>query len=192
MKPYPPYICVCILELLWIFSPSLLDWIFFPQNKNTRVFALVFQLHIAIQIKLDFYWFSICGTRPIKNGILLPKLFWPTVRKNCSSDRENLLKFQAEGQEFEKFLRSLKGCYLIIFASNVFPNSHLIQNCIQNQQQLLILYTFLNQMRVGKNIRRKDDKAKLFLYFFLNVELLKILRGVFRIKYLLMCVCHLL
>ena len=23
----------------------------------------------------------------MKNGILLPKLFWPTVRKNCSSDR---------------------------------------------------------------------------------------------------------
>ena len=27
-----------------------------------------------------------------RNGILLPKLFWPTMRKNCSSDRENLLK----------------------------------------------------------------------------------------------------
>ena len=27
------------------------------------------------------------------NGILLPKLFWPTVRKNCSSDRENFQKF---------------------------------------------------------------------------------------------------
>ena len=26
-----------------------------------------------------------------RNGILLPKLFWPTVRKNCSSDRENVL-----------------------------------------------------------------------------------------------------
>ena len=25
-------------------------------------------------------------------GILLPKLFWPTVRKNCSSVREKLLK----------------------------------------------------------------------------------------------------
>ena len=25
-----------------------------------------------------------------KNGILLPKLFWSTVRKNCSSDREQL------------------------------------------------------------------------------------------------------
>ena len=24
----------------------------------------------------------------IRNGILLPKLFWPTVRKNCPSDRE--------------------------------------------------------------------------------------------------------
>ena len=41
------------------------------------------------------------------NGILLPKLFWPTVRKNCSSDREKLLKFEAEGREFAKHLRSL-------------------------------------------------------------------------------------
>ena len=42
------------------------------------------------------------------NGILLPKLFWPTVRKNCSSDWEKNLKFEAEGQEFAKNLRSLK------------------------------------------------------------------------------------
>ena len=35
-------------------------------------------------------------------GILLPKLFWPTMRKKCSSDREKLLKFMAEGQEFSK------------------------------------------------------------------------------------------
>ena len=44
----------------------------------------------------------------IHYGILLPKLFWPTVRKNCTSDREKLLKFEAEGQEFAKFLRSLE------------------------------------------------------------------------------------
>ena len=43
-----------------------------------------------------------------RNGILLPKLFWPTVRKNCSSDWEKLLKFKAEGREFAKFLRSLE------------------------------------------------------------------------------------
>jgi hypothetical protein len=30
------------------------------------------------------------------------------VRKNCSRDREKLLKFVAEGREFAKFLKSLK------------------------------------------------------------------------------------
>ena len=45
-----------------------------------------------------------CG----RNGILLPKLLWPTVRKNCSSDRKKLLKFEAEGLEFAKNLRSLE------------------------------------------------------------------------------------
>ena len=30
------------------------------------------------------------------------------MRKNCYSDRENLLKFEAEGREFAKFLRSLE------------------------------------------------------------------------------------
>ena len=52
----------------------------------------------------------------------------------------------------------LKGSYPIIFVSNVFHNSHLIQKCIQIQQLLLILYTLLNQMRVVKNIRKKDDR----------------------------------
>ena len=42
------------------------------------------------------------------NGILLPKLFCPTVRKNCSSDREKLFEFEAEGREFPKFLRTLE------------------------------------------------------------------------------------
>ena len=30
------------------------------------------------------------------------------MRKNCSTDRETSLKFEAEGQEFAKFLRSLE------------------------------------------------------------------------------------
>ena len=41
-------------------------------------------------------------------GILLPKFFWPMVRKNSSCDREKLSKFEAEGQEFAKILRSLE------------------------------------------------------------------------------------
>ena len=42
----------------------------------------------------------------LKNGILLPKLLGPTVRKNCPSDREKT--FEIRGQEFAKFLRSLE------------------------------------------------------------------------------------
>ena len=56
--------------------------------------------------RLDFVWWWYF----IENGILLSILFWPTVRKNWSSDREKLLKFESEGQEFEfaNFLRSLE------------------------------------------------------------------------------------
>ena len=57
---------------------------------------------------------------PWGNGILLLKLFWPTVRKNFSSDRENLLKFHAEGQEFAKFLRSLEQFILTVKGQNYF------------------------------------------------------------------------
>ena len=47
----------------------------------------------------------------MKNGILLPKLLlW---EKNFSGDREKLLKFEAEGQEFlrslEQFIQTVKG-----------------------------------------------------------------------------------
>ena len=52
----------------------------------------------------------------VRNGILLPKFFWPTVRKKCFSDREKLLKFEAEGGEFakcfsspEQFIQTVKG-----------------------------------------------------------------------------------
>ena len=54
------------------------------------------------------------------NGILLPKLFWHTVRKNCSSDREKLLKFEAEGRELAKFLRSLEQFMQTVKGQNNF------------------------------------------------------------------------
>ena len=56
----------------------------------------------------------------IRNGILLPKLFRPTVRKNCSSDQEKLLKIEAEGREFAKFLRSLKQFIQTVKGQNNF------------------------------------------------------------------------
>ena len=39
---------------------------------------------------------------------MLPKLFWPTMRSKCSSYQEKLLKFEAEGWEFAKYLRLLE------------------------------------------------------------------------------------
>ena len=36
------------------------------------------------------------------------KIVLTYCEKNCSSDREKLLKFEAEGREFAKFLRSLE------------------------------------------------------------------------------------
>ena len=36
------------------------------------------------------------------NDILLAKLFRPILRKNCSSDREKLLKFEAEVENLQK------------------------------------------------------------------------------------------
>ena len=53
-------------------------------------------------------------------GILLPKLFLPTVRKKCSSDGEKLLKFEAEGREFSKFLRSLEQFIQTVKGQNNF------------------------------------------------------------------------
>ena len=60
-----------------------------------------------------------------KNGILLPKLFWPTVRKNCFCVRSKLLKFEAEGREFAKFLRSLEQFIQTVKGQNNFGNKML-------------------------------------------------------------------
>ena len=56
--------------------------------------------YVSIDIR-TLSWFS-AQNQPFRNGICLPKLFLPTVRKKNSSDREILLEFEAEGQEFAK------------------------------------------------------------------------------------------
>ena len=43
-----------------------------------------------------------------------------TVRKNCSSNQEKLLKFEAEGQEFAKILRSLEQFIQTVKGQNIF------------------------------------------------------------------------
>ena len=42
------------------------------------------------------------------------------MRKNCYSDREKLLKFEAEGREFAKILRSLEQFIQAVKGQNKF------------------------------------------------------------------------
>ena len=42
------------------------------------------------------------------------------MRKNCSSDREKLLKFEAEGREFAENLRSLEQFVRTVKGQNNF------------------------------------------------------------------------
>ena len=48
------------------------------------------------------------------------------MRKNCSSDREKLLKFEAEGREFSKFLRSLEQFIQTVKGQNNFLKQNIL------------------------------------------------------------------
>ena len=51
------------------------------------------------------------------------------MRKNCSSDRENFLKFEAEGQEFENFLRALEQFIQAVKGQNNFWKQNAFLTC---------------------------------------------------------------
>ena len=51
------------------------------------------------------------------------------MRKNCSSDREKLLKFKAEGREFAKFLRSLEQFIQKVKGQNNFWEQNAFLTC---------------------------------------------------------------
>ena len=51
------------------------------------------------------------------------------MRKNCSSDQEKLLKFEAEGREFAQFLRSLEQFIQTVKGQKFFQNRMLFLTC---------------------------------------------------------------
>ena len=51
------------------------------------------------------------------------------MRKHCSSDREILLKFEAEGREFAKFLRSLEQFIQTVKVQNNFWQQNVVLTC---------------------------------------------------------------
>ena len=80
---------------------------------------------------------------------MLPKLFWPTVRKNCSSDGEKKMKFEAEDQEFAKILRSLEHFVWTLKVRTIFGNRMLFLTCswrflISNKLELKLKKKYLD------------------------------------------------
>ena len=85
----------------------LSSWIIGSQNGSTLTFGVRNK-----EKQANYHKLMVIGsyTKSIwrGNGILLLLLFWPAGRKKCASDREKLLKFETEGGEFAKILRSLE------------------------------------------------------------------------------------
>ena len=79
-----------------------------------------------------------------KFGILLPKLSLPTVRKNCSSDREKFLAFSLE---FPQFLRSLEQ-----FSSDERLEEFLVAECFFYFSWRFFRATRTIRIIIGKNI----------------------------------------
>ena len=75
-------------------------------KKDFFFIIIIYQNYQESHQKLDSFLEN--RSYDIRNGILLPKLFWRTVVKKCSNDREKLLKLEAEGREFAKLFRSLE------------------------------------------------------------------------------------
>ena len=68
------------------------------------------------------------GYQMKRNCILLPKLFWPTVRKNCSSNREKLLKNRGWRSRICKIFEITRTIYLNSEKSEQF----LVTECFFN------------------------------------------------------------
>ena len=89
-------------------------------TEKVSWFSIIYLPNSITHVTSILTFFEPSNVSIFENGILLPKLFWPTVRKNCSTDREKLLKFEAEGREFAKFLRSLEQFIQAVKCQNNF------------------------------------------------------------------------
>ena len=74
------------------------------------------------------------------------------MRKNCSSDREKLLKFKAESREFSNFLRSLEQFIQTVKGQNNFwlQNAFLTYSWIFLRSNKLETITII--IHIGKQI----------------------------------------
>ena len=80
----------------------------------------------SVQKYMTFYVPSGHWNKIWTSRILLQQLFWPSIRRNYSSDKEFFLKFEAEGEEFAKNFRSLEQFVQAVKIITIFGNRMLL------------------------------------------------------------------
>ena len=100
------------------------------------------------------------------NGILLPKLFWPTLRKNCSSDQE---KFFWNSRLKAKFFEITRTIYSNSERSEQFLVTECFFNLFLEVSQIKKIRTII--FKIGKNYWNLEICRK-------SLKNLKILPGV--------------
>ena len=79
-----------------------------------------------------------------KNGILLPKLFWPTVRKNCFSDREKLLNSRLKAKNLQYFWDHYYNLFKLWKIRTIFGNRMVKGEILHKDgKQIIQVYTHL-------------------------------------------------
>ena len=106
------YCILCGIKQIYLFQKSFHPNMYFSSFEMREGCWLFKQSNLHLVSKLTLYvtWAlgqlspnqSIWG-----NGILFPKLFWPTMRKKRARNWEKILKFETEDREFSKYLISL-------------------------------------------------------------------------------------
>ena len=96
------------------------------------------------------------------SGILLPKLFWTTVRKKCSSDREQLKKLEADGWKFAKKISVTRTIYSNSESSEHFFGNRMLLpggfSCLKNSN------SNWKQLLGFRNMQKKLEKICFSLF----------------------------
>ena len=94
---------------------------FFEVSKNPDIFFKERRIYYVFDFFLNF--------KIIQKWYFVTKIVLTNCEKNCSSDREKLLKFEAEGPEFAKILRSLEQ---FIYSNSERSEQFLLTECFFN------------------------------------------------------------
>ena len=109
---------------LWsLFCPGLVQaWQIFHVDRILKMQLQV--LILTLYMPRTVHEFMVF----LNKWYFLSKLFWPTVRKNCSSDRDKLLKFENEGRGI---------CKLVEITRTIYSNS-------ERSEQFVVTECFFN------------------------------------------------